>query len=454
MALDDTVVGNIDFATLTDYEILDHAFNGSDGFKSGEYIVPHWRERGQRYQTRKNNAWYLNVFKPIINAHVDSLYKTEPQRDIQSDILSRIEKDIDKKGNSANVFFKRATREATLQGKTYILVENSVNPDTNKASAIENRDLPYLVLITKNRVDEDKTEYDKFGNLLKIRYYTKRMVNGEELKTWKTWTREKWWVESEKGDIQDDGDNKLGVIPIIQYYGTDSDDLNPISDFFQVAKAAHRLYNLTSNVQEQEDNQMYAVLTLPKTSSKDQETLGTSNALVFDPKASKGPAYISPPVEPIKILIENMARLVVTMYDMSNLAIIKSQSQTSGESKRWDYEKTETVLSGRALSAENMENQVWKMIQLYFGGGEEVEVSYTRKFTFIDAEKEIQKAIDLMEMNLGPVGNAHVKKISVYNAFQYVGKDTMEEIQESIDEQAKVEETNPNNFIDDVEPIE
>jgi len=443
MSLDDTARGNIVYSDLEDYNILKDAYDGGEGFKDGTYLTPHWRESATRYNRRRNDCWYLNVFKPIINAHTDSIYKTEPQRDLNNVELEAISQDADGKGNSANVFFKRATREATLQGKTYILVENSTNPETNRAAALEKRDLPYLVLITRNRVEEEDTVYDKFGNILQIKYWIKKKVEGKEKKFYKTWTIEAWFLSDEEEKIIESGVNELGVVPIVQYYGTDTDELNPMSDFFQVAKAAHRVFNLTSNIQEQEDNQMYSILTLPR-SGKDQKSLGTSNALTFDPASSKGPSYITPGVEPIKVLVENLAALVVTMYDMSNLAIIKSTSNTSGESKRWDYEKTETVLSGRALSAENTEQQTWRMIQLYLGLSNDISVRYTRKFTFIDAEKEVQKALDLLEMNLGAVGNAEVKKISVHNAFNYIPEDTTELIFDSIDEQAKEDETMTN----------
>ena len=78
------------------------------------------------------------------------------------------------------------------------------------------------------------------------------------------------------------------------------------AEFFQVAKASHRLYNLTSNIQEQEDNQMFPILTLPK-DGREQKTLGTNNALLFPPSASKGPEYIAPSVDPINTLIQNLS---------------------------------------------------------------------------------------------------------------------------------------------------
>jgi hypothetical protein len=451
MTLSNTNPNNFLVSALTDYQVLDHAYKGSDGFKDGGYLTPHWREKGDRYQRRRNDCWYLNVFKPIIDAHVESIYKIAPKRELNSDVLEEIEKDIDGKGNSANVFFKRSTRQATLQGKHYILVDNVENPETNKAKAIEERSLPYVVMINRDRVEEDETEYDKFGNILKIKYSIKsKNEQGEEITNFKIWTPSEWVLENEEGKVIEGGSNNLGIVPIVEYFQVDSEDKAPQSDFFHVAKAAFRVFNLTSNIQEQEDNQMYSILTLPK-DGKNQKNLGTSNALTFHPDARKGPDYIAPNVEPIKVLIENVASLVVKMYDMSSLAIIKGLANASGESKRWDYEKTETVLAGRAMAAEIAEVQVWNIIQKYLNLKNDIGVTYTRKFTFVDADKEIEKALSLLEMNLGPVGNAEVKKVSAFTTLNYIDSERMELINDSIDEQAKEDEKNIDLFDDSVD---
>jgi len=448
-----TITTYVSTNNITDYDFLDQAYNGTGGFKKGEYITPHWREKDFRYERRQKDAYYPNILKPIITGHVEPLFKTEPIRDLGEDeFLLKIQEDCDNKGNSINIFMKRQTREARLQGKVYILVENSSKPETNKARAIKNRSLPYLVAITKNRVDEDSVLYDDFGNISEITYSIVSQEKDDKGKlqnvtTYKTWSSDSWILKSAKGEELGEGENKLGFVPIVQYYGVDEDNVSPQSDFYHIAKANHRLYNVTSNIQEQEDNQMYPVLTLPK-SGGSQQNIGTASGLEFSPDAKKGPAYISPPVDPIKVLAENAANLIIKMYDMANLAIIKSVAGTSGESKRWDYERTETALSGTALQAENTELNIWNVIQKYLAKTIDISITYSRKFTFVDSDQEIQNALDILSMNLGPAGNAEIKKVSVKNAIPYIPNEKAEIINESIDDQAKIEDQNDFEELD------
>ena len=60
---------------MNNYQLLRDAYFGSGGFASGAYLTKHKRESEEDYRFRRQNAYYLNYFAPIVNALVDPIFK-------------------------------------------------------------------------------------------------------------------------------------------------------------------------------------------------------------------------------------------------------------------------------------------------------------------------------------------------------------------------------------------
>ena len=75
---------------MNNYQLLRDAYFGSGGFASGAYLTKHKRESEEDYRFRRQNAYYLNYFAPIVNALVDPIFK-HPCR-FTIDVLQMIKK--------------------------------------------------------------------------------------------------------------------------------------------------------------------------------------------------------------------------------------------------------------------------------------------------------------------------------------------------------------------------
>ena len=60
------------------YKLIDDSYSADGGFSNGSYLIPHPRERQDKYNRRKNMAYYINYVKPIVDAHINPIFSHEP----------------------------------------------------------------------------------------------------------------------------------------------------------------------------------------------------------------------------------------------------------------------------------------------------------------------------------------------------------------------------------------
>ena len=102
---------------IEEYSLLNNAYYGDGGFLNGKYLVQHPRESSEKYQQRLALAYYLNYTSPCVNAHVDPIFKRDPQREYSGAITALWEdfaKDTDLAGTDLNTLVKRWAVAAKL----------------------------------------------------------------------------------------------------------------------------------------------------------------------------------------------------------------------------------------------------------------------------------------------------------------------------------------------------
>lgn len=102
------------------YELLDNSYRASGGFETGEYLIPHPSEKESKYVRRKNMSYFINYVKPIVDAHVNPIFKSEPIRSGASTIFSLFEDDVDGNNTTLTRFMKKAAIRAKLHGVEFI----------------------------------------------------------------------------------------------------------------------------------------------------------------------------------------------------------------------------------------------------------------------------------------------------------------------------------------------
>lgn len=433
----------MDLARASAYDLLWDSYYGTGGFQTGDYLVKHKREKDENYRERKVIAYYLNYVRPVVNSHVDPVFRTEPAREWQgpgSVLWEKFISDVDKNGSSLTRFMKRAGLIAKLMGVAFIVLDNFKEHTLNVSEAISSRTLPYTYIVSPNRVTSFLT--DQYGNLASITY-TEQDQEGQV--NYRTWTSKGWILKDSDGKVVEEGKHPLGRVPVIPLFSRpmNQGEMLPISEFYPIAKTNARLFNLCSELDEILRNQAFAVLIYPDTGKGISSlTLGPNNALGFDGENSRHtPAFIAPPADPSNLLMAQIDRLVKEIYRMAMLTHVTGvQEQKTGVAKAWDFEQTNTALTDFADNCEGVEIEMAKVFSLWVNQDLAYQCNYSDDYSIQDVEQELKEATQALDMQIGGRFDVEVKKKVTAIYLQDLPTEDYDAVIEDIENQSQDEE--------------
>ena len=388
------------------YQLLRDAYFGSGGFETGAYLSKHKRESEEDYTFRRNNAYYLNYFAPIVNALVDPIFKKNPLRDYHGSaerIIKSFSLDADAAGTNIQIFIKRAAVMAKVYGISFIIVDNARNVDSrSQQEMLQRRQFPYAYVLEPDNLEEygiDKTgdlEYIKFKEIAHIESGTiqYRYVYFDRT-SWKIWGN---------GIALQQGTHNLGRVPVVPLFSRmlEQKTMRPTPELLPIARTAKALYNHCSWLGEILRNQTFPLLTIPSLGAKDL-VIGTNNALGYNPDYSHEPNFIAPPSDPATILQNQIVSLVQEMYRMANLSFIISttQNNNSGIARQWEFERTNQQLANFAAQCAHAEIAVMNLVAQWVNEDITYTVAYPDNFGIVDVTEELAQAQAVLDMGLG-----------------------------------------------------
>ena len=388
------------------YQLLRDAYFGSGGFETGAYLSKHKRESEEDYTFRRNNAYYLNYFAPIVNALVDPIFKKNPLRDYHGSaerIIKSFSLDADAAGTNIQIFIKRAAVMAKVYGISFIIVDNARNVDSrSQQEMLQRRQFPYAYVLEPDNLEEygiDKTgdlEYIKFKEIAHIESGTiqYRYVYFDRT-SWKIWGN---------GIALQQGTHNLGRVPVVPLFSRmlEQKTMRPTPELLPIARTAKALYNHCSWLGEILRNQTFPLLTIPSLDAKNL-VIGTNNALGYNPDYSHEPNFIAPPSDPATILQNQIASLVQEMYRMANLSFIISttQNNNSGIARQWEFERTNQQLANFAVQCAHAETAVMNLVAQWVNEDITYTVAYPDNFGIVDVTEELAQAQAVLDMGLG-----------------------------------------------------
>ena len=457
---------------MTDnYELLRDAYTGGGGFEDGRYLFMHSREEPEDYLLRKKMARYSNFVKVIIHSLTNPIFKKTIVRDFDdNEMLKQFVEDVDGSGTTLNTFMKKAAKMARLFGRIFIVVDNFAADEqaVNQKDALEQRLFPYLYPVYPEQVTDYET--DRAGRFVSLSYKltTKRSkhdLSGTGEKEEWTWTQTTWSCKSEgeSGETRT-GEHGLGILPIVTLSAADEDADTPlpVPSMLHIARASRDVYNRDSEKREILRNQCFPVLIYPATRNaaaalkqKDEDgkeiglTLGTGNMLVTDGEAQHLPTFTAPPLEPVKVLQEEIKSIIDDMYRQAGLSsVVGVETKTSGVAKQWDFEKTTDELADMAENCEVAEIKIFRIFARWAGIDlKNLKVKYPRTFNITDIEDELNKAAQMKMLAIG--GEVVAREINRKAAEVYFADvddrrydEIMQDIEQTpqADERAKSEE--------------
>ena len=431
------------------YELLDNAYRASGGFETGEYLIPHPSERAEKYVRRKNMSYFINYVKPVVDAHVNPIFKTEPMRSGLSSTASLFEKDVDGKKTTLTRFMKKAAIRAKLHGVEFIVVDmEQVEEDRllTEKDVVDQRLYPYLYLVSPAQVTNWYT--DKLGRLVSISYTIDNYVldkDGNAVnkpETW-TWTNTvcKKVVDGETQTFQ----NPVGIIPIIPLYGAinDSNNLIPQSDLYAIARTNHALYNACSELRERNRAQAFSLLTYPIADEDDYENgdeplrYGTADMIMYrGGKSAAKPEFITPPSDSSDIIMNEINFCIKEIYRMATLQMTTGVNQynVSGTAREWDNQQLFQTISELGQGLQEAEKSIMYVFSKYMNEDmKEFSVVYNNQYGIIDAATTLANATSALTMNISEEYNEEMRKQVVRATLKDVDANIVDKLVESVE---------------------
>lgn len=445
--------------TQPDYQFLEDAYSGGGGFRTGEYLVKRPREKQDSFQVRKELCYYLNYVKPVVDSHVNPIFRKEAARDwggrkdgSGGGLFSRFYEDIDTVKTKLPKFMKRAARIAKLHGAAFIVVDNVKDQPGTMAEVLAQRAFPYAYIVKPSQVTDYKV--NKAGALTSITYSVAgdgSGSSGEQSEIW-TWTSAQWTCSgSGVSGIEKSGPNAIGRVPVIPLLGAEADPgkLKPLSEFYAIARANKRIFNLCSEIDELITKQAFSIFTYPLGDKSDPQTVkdmlvGTENAVMYDGSVSSPPGYATPDGMPLEQLRAERADLIQEIYRMAQQSHTTGvETKTSGVAKAWDFEGANQTLSGFAANCEAAEMNIAALFEAWTQGKVGYTVNYSDDFGIEDvsgALDEVGKALDLA---IGGKFDVAVKKKAVDVYLNDLDEEEYDAVKEDIQKRGEVAAAEP-----------
>lgn len=427
------------------YTLLKDAYEGNGGFNTGDYLIQHKRENQPNYQLRQQIAYYLNYLQPVVNSHVNPVFRKNPARNWNGANKFWLEfvNNTDLFGSDMTQFMKQSGFLAKLFGVSFIVMDNfkEAQQARNQADAIKNRQFPYMYNVTPDRVAgytldslnrltsityseplEDQNATPPTALEIAIQAASGKAQKGASTEVqYRTWTTTSWAVVNKGGDVLDQGEHNLGRVPVVPLFSKNviPGIVVPDSEFFAIAKTNLRLYNMCSELDEILRNQAFSILTYPG-KEVPALTIGVNNAIGYDGKEVHfPPQFIAPPAAPAEIIMSQMDRLINEMYRMAMLTHVAggNKEARTGAAKAWDFEVTNQVLADFATNCERAEYGIAELFTAWTEPTRDIATKpieykcmYSSDFSIRDTEQELKEATMALKLNIGGKYDTAIKQ--------------------------------------------
>jgi hypothetical protein len=427
------------------YDLVLNAYHGSGGFHDGKYLIPHAREVD--FANRVNYSHNINVFRPILDALINPVYQSPPERRNESNSAEweLFSNNCDLKGSNLDQFFKQTAMKAKRDGVVFVLMDNFQEVPKSKKEALDKRAIPYIY--TKKAKECIYYKIDKWGKLSEIAFTEPAgaSTKDKEAETYiRKWTNTTWEVYKAYDAVKDifvdqveAGVNPIGRLPIIKVMTGDAeiDPVLPLPPLYDVARLQVAIYNLCSEAREIMRKAGFPFLAIPVgTGGFPKEIqLGSAGILGYPMDSSNKPEYISPDVSIIDVYTKMVSDLIEESYKLGRVAGVTGVLEQSGRAKAWDFQATKTELSILSRVMEQAERDTAEMFSLWTNDQIDVTIHYNEDFGVGDTMEDLAVVERIIALGV-PVDVGNLLKKDVLSGYlSKYDRETRDEVNQQID---------------------
>lgn len=438
------------------WTFYEDSFAGGDQYRTGGYLHKFTKEDEKDYEGRVERAVFTNYIRrqvELVNAFIfkDPIIRTAGDGDFEEFL-----RDADRRGSSFDqVMSEQVGKLGEVQGHTVVVVDMPRESTVARTRA-DDRNMgirPYLTVYTP--LDVVDWSMDGLGRYRWLRVQEDAPDEADPFalrleckKRYRTWTTDEWFLHSEDGVLLATGVHGLGEVPAVfapvkEHFKYTEIGESLVSD---TAPLNRRIFNYESLLDEFLYKQCFNILAVPvdeKMTAEQRKAIaskvGTTKGMTY-PAVGSPPSYVSPPVDPARAIMENIAKAERSLIDLAKLQDRRSTSaEKSGIAHKYEFHESNSAF---AKIAANMEDAERKIIRLFYqwqkkpGGGDvqvPVTVEYPRDFNLKTVGEEIEEALSALQVNIGPTFEAELKKRIAAGMLPSVDADVWKQIEEEIE---------------------
>lgn len=398
-----------------DWQFLYDAYTGLGGFRDGSYLIRHKRETEDKYARRRELAVYPNYVRKVVDTFTAHVFKRPPQREMTPE-YKVFARNTDKRMTYIDDFMRRVFKLTMIFGTVFVIVDKPKGTAVSKAQELEMGLTPYATVRLPSQLES--YELDEFGNLKSVTFKEET----PEGKLYRYFDAQSWRVLNWKGDVVDEGEHSLGILPVVRVALSEPllyEEILSEPFIWTVARLNLEVYNLISEIREILRNVTFPVLVYPvRDESQGQQIsqsglqLGTENALLYNPDGGGKPEFIAPSSSPVEVYMEVLRLTVEQIYRSVNLEFaLGAQTQRSGVALEFEFQSLNTLLAQFSLNLEQAEEQIANLVARW-NGKERFEgtINYVKDFSYRDVERELKLALDSLTLDIGRTFSAELKK--------------------------------------------
>jgi len=409
------------------WKLIKDSYAGGSEYIDGDYLIQYPRENSQQYDARKKRAVFFNHTAPLVDLISGFILGNNVTREYPERISHFINNAS--KGQSYDSFMQRIITNGLLYTCGVLVDCDKFDKDEIKTKAQrESLKLgPYGVIYFGWEIRDFETDNNNEIEwvLLDNSYVDKEnpFKEPENVRLYRLWTKE-YYQDFEyrmvKGlevcTVSEEVKHNLKTVPFVFVNFRDLDDDYITESIFEdITIIDKSFYNLYSCLDEVLAGGSFKTLFFPITSKKDlpDEVLNSGVGaipIVTYPAGSSSPTYQGAGIGETTGFIESLRFLIKEMFIRLGLDTDNERSGVqSGEAKRLEFKKTESILRNIAEQLENIEKKILNFVCLYESiAAPEINIYYDKNYINNDLSDDLANLYQLMNI---PVKSLQVKAI-------------------------------------------